>query len=167
MLTGLSGKVMTYDGENRPLTVSYAGNATTYEYGPDGSRLKKTVTDTSATTTTTLYVGDVEIQNYGQGTSEVVTRHPHENIREVGDSAGTLQPALHHDNQGTAHLVFDEDGHKARSYDYEVWGKRFGDQTWVPAEPQESKGWIGERYDAESGLQYRKRCFDPTFLMIA
>ncbi len=30
MLTGLNGKVMTYDGENRPLTVALSGAMTTY-----------------------------------------------------------------------------------------------------------------------------------------
>ena len=41
MLIGLSGKVMTYDGENRPLSVSYAGKQTCYIYDADGARLKK------------------------------------------------------------------------------------------------------------------------------
>jgi len=158
MLTGLSGKLMTYDGENRPLTVSYAGNSTTYEYGPDGSRLKKTVTDTSATTTTTLYVGDVEIQNYGQGASEVVTRHPHAMVREVDGTKSWL----HLDHQGTVHAVFTGTGAKARRYEYRAWGKREGSWDYLPAEPHESKGWIGERYDAESGLQYlNARYYDP------
>ena len=44
MTTGLDGKVMTYDGENRPVSVSFAGR-TTYVYGADGARLKKVETD--------------------------------------------------------------------------------------------------------------------------
>ena len=36
---------MSYDGENRPLTVTYAGKTTAYEYGADGARLKKIETD--------------------------------------------------------------------------------------------------------------------------
>ncbi|MEZ5733121.1 MAG: hypothetical protein R3D97_12440 [Paracoccaceae bacterium] len=35
MLTGLDGKVMSYDGENRPLSVANAGKTTTYVYGAD------------------------------------------------------------------------------------------------------------------------------------
>ncbi len=45
MTHGLDGKVMTYDGENRPLTVTYAGRTTAYVYGADGARLKKIETD--------------------------------------------------------------------------------------------------------------------------
>ena len=41
MTTGLDGKGMTYDGENRPLSVSFAGVKTCYVYGADGARLKK------------------------------------------------------------------------------------------------------------------------------
>ena len=45
MTTGLDGKVMSYDGENRPVSVSFAGRTTAYVYGADGARLKKVETD--------------------------------------------------------------------------------------------------------------------------
>lgn len=45
MTTGLDGKVMAYDGENRPVSVSFAGRTTTYVYGADRARLKKVETD--------------------------------------------------------------------------------------------------------------------------
>ena len=61
---------------------------------------------------------------------------------------------LHLDHQGTVHAIFTDTGEKARRYDYRVWGKREGSHDYLPAEPHESIGWIGERYDAESGLQY-------------
>ena len=38
MLQGLDAKIMTYDGENRPLSVSYLGKKTCYVYGADGAR---------------------------------------------------------------------------------------------------------------------------------
>ena len=55
MLTGLYGKTMAYDGENRPVSVSHQGDTTSYTYGPDGKRLKKDVTSS----VTTLYSGAV------------------------------------------------------------------------------------------------------------
>src|SRR5690606_35932345 len=70
MTRGLDGKVMAYDGENRPLTVSFAGKTTAYVYGADGARLKKVETDPVTGTSVTLYLGPVEIRNYGQGTAE-------------------------------------------------------------------------------------------------
>ncbi|WP_397246459.1 hypothetical protein [Paracoccus mutanolyticus] len=36
MTTGLNGKVMTYDGGNRPLSVTANGQRTCYVYGVDG-----------------------------------------------------------------------------------------------------------------------------------
>ena len=55
MTTGLDGKVMTYDGENRPVSVSYAGKTTTYVYGADGARLKKIETDPVTGTSAVSY----------------------------------------------------------------------------------------------------------------
>ena len=36
---------MSYDGENRPVWVAFAGKTTTYVYGADGTRLKKVESD--------------------------------------------------------------------------------------------------------------------------
>lgn len=57
MTTGLDGKVMAYDGENRPVSVSFAGRTTAYVYGADGARLKKVETDPLTGTSVTLYMG--------------------------------------------------------------------------------------------------------------
>jgi YD repeat-containing protein len=74
---------MTYDGENRPLSVTSAnGDLTEYVYGADGTRLKRTVTE-DATTTTSLYLGGIEIVNpaAGAASSEVVNWYPHPNVK--------------------------------------------------------------------------------------
>ena len=67
MTTGLDGKVMVYDGENRPVSVNYAGRTTSYVYGADGARLTKVESDPVSGSTVTLYLGPVEIRRYGQG----------------------------------------------------------------------------------------------------
>jgi len=43
MLTGL-GRTLTRDGEGRAESVTKGGVTTTYAYGPEGERVKKTVT---------------------------------------------------------------------------------------------------------------------------
>jgi len=63
---------MSYDGENRPLDVTFAGATTSYGYGPDGARLLK-----AATYDTTLFAGAVEVRNYGTA-NEIVAFYPHE-----------------------------------------------------------------------------------------
>lgn len=60
MLIALNGKTMTYDGENRPVSVSHQDDTTSYTYRPDGQRLKKSVTSSG----TTLFAGAVEVRSY-------------------------------------------------------------------------------------------------------
>jgi YD repeat-containing protein len=53
-------RTITYDGENRPISVvNYAGTVN-YTYGPDGARLKKVVNFDSGIDTT-LYLGSLSI----------------------------------------------------------------------------------------------------------
>jgi YD repeat-containing protein len=79
---------MTYDGENRPVSVSFAGKTTTYVYGADGARLKKVESDPLAGTSVTLYLG---------------AAHP--NIRvtrtKSGSTVTTKVSALHADGLGS------------------------------------------------------------------
>ena len=58
----LRGKAMTYDAENRPLSVTFQGSTTTYIYGADGSRL---FVDSGGTRTATFANNDGEL--YGLG----------------------------------------------------------------------------------------------------
>lgn len=79
MLTGLYGKTMAYDGENRPVSVSHQCDTTSYTYGPDGQRLKKTATSSG----TTLFAGAVEVRSYNAATpgSGTAVFFSHLNIR--------------------------------------------------------------------------------------
>ncbi|WP_189654747.1 hypothetical protein [Paracoccus mutanolyticus] len=43
MTTGLNGKVMTYDGENRPLSVTANGQRTCYVYMRASHRMPKRI----------------------------------------------------------------------------------------------------------------------------
>ena len=104
MTTGLDGKVMSYDGENRPVSVSFAGRTTAYVYGADGARLKKVETDpVTLQNTVTLYMGPVEIRNYGQGAAEEILLYPRPDIRitktKSGSTVTTRVNALHTDGQ--------------------------------------------------------------------
>ncbi|MBL4557879.1 MAG: hypothetical protein JKP98_14630 [Rhodobacteraceae bacterium] len=54
---GLYGKAMTYDGENRPLSVTLNGVTTRYVYAADGSRLLRIDRAGTAQQTTTRISG--------------------------------------------------------------------------------------------------------------
>jgi RHS repeat-associated protein len=164
MTTGLGGKVMTYDAENRPLTVSHNGTTTTYVYGPDGTRLKKT-----EGTDTTVYFGPVEIRHFGQGAaSEEILLYPHPNLRirhKAGDPVNGVVAYLHTDQLGSVRMVTDEDPDAdgsmvAKETTYRPFGEAV--DFAVSLTPPETKGFIGERFDADSGLQYlNARYYDP------
>lgn len=157
MTTGLGGKAMTYDAENRPLSVTHAGSTTTYTYGPDGQRLKMVVQDGSGTSTT-LYVGDVEIRNYGEGSSEIVTRHLAAGIREVNGE----QSLMVTDHLGSTLLLTDDQGLPARTTTYAPYGAIAGEATLNAAVETETIGYIGERHDQAAELQYlNARYYDP------
>jgi RHS repeat-associated protein len=163
MLTGLGGKVMEYDGENRPLSVTYLGKKTCYVYGADGKRLKKVEGLSPATLCTALppaanvttYFGPVEVRNW-LGAEQVLT-YPQPSVKLTNGVATWL----HFDHLGSVRAITDTTGAKVESAIY----RPFGEQSeWLqPGNVSpETKGWIGERYDADAGLQYlNARYYDP------
>ena len=173
MLTGLGARVMTYDGENRPLSVSYAGKQTCYVYGADGARLKKLEGYTGAGcatpgtgATVTVYLGPVEIRNFGQGNGEqlLIYAAPALRITKTKNSSGVITSklsVLHRDGLGSVRAVTNGAGTKNERDTY----RPFGEQTetvFGTAALPEAKGFIGERYDADAGLEYlNARYYDP------
>ncbi len=167
MLTGLGAKIMEYDGENRPLSVTYLGKKTCYVYGTDGKRLKKVEGLAPATLCTALppaanvttYFGPVEVRNW-LGAEQVLT-YPQPSIKLTNGVATWL----HFDHLGSVRALTDATGTKVESAIY----RPFGEQSeWLlPGNPSpETKGWIGERYDADAGLQYlNARYYDPALGM--
>jgi RHS repeat-associated protein len=174
MTAGLDGKAMTYDGENRPLSVTRNGKMTCYVYGADGSRLKKIENMAPAancnaaptgSTPVTVYFANVEIRNYGQGaTAEQVITYPAPAVRVVTTSAGTAASILHRDQLGSVRgLTGWETNQVGKRTELSTY-RPFGEQDESPANPpiNETKGFIGERYDADAGLQYlNARYYDP------
>jgi len=160
MTTGLHGKTMTYDAENRPLTATLAGQTTTYVYGADGTRLKRI--DPSGDTTVTF--GAVEIRNFG-AVDEVILTYPHPDVRLTHDGTTTEVNYLHRDQLASLRTVTDDTGAVVNGTVYHPFGEL---SEWLtsPALTEETKGFIGERYDTDSGLQYlNARYYDPELAM--
>ncbi|MEY8098517.1 hypothetical protein AB9F29_14005 [Falsihalocynthiibacter sp. S25ZX9] len=61
MKQGLHGKIMTYDGENQPKSVTMDGVTTAYKYAADGTRLSKMVGGE-----VTFYFGGVDLRKSGE-----------------------------------------------------------------------------------------------------
>jgi RHS repeat-associated protein len=178
MLTGLGGKIMSYDGENRPLSVTHLGKKTCYVYGADGTRRKKienfspaqSCDAPTAAQPVTLYVGQAEIRNWGQGNAEEILLYPVPSIRisltkNAGGAVVTKVSTLHLDALGSVRAVTNAAGLKAERALFRPFGEesstRFDLSTAV-----ETKGFIGERFDGDAGLQYlNARYYDPKLAM--
>ncbi|MDX8355259.1 RHS repeat-associated core domain-containing protein, partial [Cognatiyoonia sp. IB215182] len=157
MLTGLHGKVMTYDNENRPLSVTHNGVETRYVYGADGSRLKLISEADTANESETLYVGPIEVRNYGQANASLVA-YPHPNVRLVDG----VESYLHRDQLNSVVVISDASGAKAYEENFLPFGLSAVSQTYNPAVAEDAKGFIGERFDSDAGLQYlNARYYDP------
>lgn len=157
MLIGLDGKAITYDGENRPLSVTLDGVRTEYFYGADGNRLFRIDNTGTASETATLYLPYTEIRDVG-GT-ETRIAYPHPNLRAVGGN--TNYSYMHRNVLDSVILITDGTGAEDIERVYQPFGV---DTTWVQdsaAEP-EDKAFIGEVKDADAGLYYlNARYYDP------
>gem|GEM_PF-5088745 len=153
------GRTLTFDGENRPLTVTKGTAVTDYLYGPDGERVRKTVTVGTGTPKKTTYVGsDYEVADDG-----TVTMIPHPDARIVKNTSGTVSTCfVHRDHLASVRLETRKDtGAVALRQRYAPYGDR---QVTAPSGcgDGEERGFIGERHDPEAGLLYlHARFYDP------
>ena len=172
MTLGLGGKAMAYDRENRPLAVTFGTRRTCYVYGADGARLKK-IENLAAnqncavlppTAPVTLYIGAAEIRDF-RGAGEQILTYPHPKLRLV-HSAGSPVAVnyLHGDHLGSLRAVTDVAGAATERATYRPYGVQT--ETVLSLAPNETKGFIGERYDADAGLQYlNARYYDPALAL--
>ena len=123
-------------------------NTTSFVYGPDGARLKKTTNGT-----VTLYLGeDVEI------TSGQYLKYLPGDVKKVGSGGtGTLY-WQHRDHLQSVRVVTKADGTKDDGATYRPYGEQQGFAGTTP----QTKGYINQRLDGESGLMYlHARYYDP------
>jgi RHS repeat-associated protein len=140
-MTSAAGDTLTYDGENRLVSV----NSVQFVYGPDGARLKK-INGAS----TTIYLGaDIEI------VGSTTIKYLPGDARRAGLSTTTW---VSRDNLSSFRVESDGTGAVAWRANYRPYGERLITVAGVA----ESKGYIGERHDDETGLLYlNARYYDP------
>ncbi len=99
-------------------------------------------------------------------TTFAVHRYLHVRIRhKAGDPAEGVAAYLHTDQLGSVRMVTDDDPDAdgsmvARETTYRPFGEAV--EFAVSLTPPETKGFIGERFDADAGLQYlNERYYDP------
>jgi RHS repeat-associated protein len=147
-------RTLDWDRSNLLASVTQGTSAVTFSYGPDGARAIK-----NWATGKTLYANaNVEIDRTTPG-SEVYTRYPHPDLKVVTTTAGvTTKSFLHRDHLSSVRLVTNEAGTPAEQTNYAAYGEPTNKAM------QTEKGYIGERFDPETGLMYlNARYYDPSF----
>ena len=152
------GRNYVWDGENRPFSITAALGTTppvtvVIGYGADGARLTKQ----AGTSPLTLYLGpDLEKRPDGMLVKQVTP-----DIKRQGLSAATSTTySFHRDHLTSVRLVTGMDGLVKTSSTYLAYGTP--SKTTTDATASDSKGYIGERFDPETGLVYLNfRYFDP------
>lgn len=161
-------RVLSYDGENRPNSITVNGIQTQLIYGPDGRRLKKASGfGSGAPVTTMLYLGaDLEVPLAADGTitgapvAAQWRKHVQADVRRVG----TVTSWLHRDHLASVRVTTGAAGTLAKRQHYQAFGEQIGAATGPAANDNETKGYIGENFDAETGLLYlNARYYDPIF----
>ncbi|WP_256374269.1 MULTISPECIES: RHS repeat domain-containing protein [unclassified Chelatococcus] len=142
-------RTFTWDTERRLKSVYMGGKSVVFTYGPDGARLRKGV-HVGTTSQQTLYLGpDLE-----RGPDGTWTKYPHPDVKRVGGATFFL----HRDHLKSVRAISDAAGGPAQRFTFRPYGERTGAAT----AHREEKGYIGERFDAETGLMYlNARYYDP------
>jgi RHS repeat-associated protein len=108
-----------------------------------------------------VYFGPVEVRNWLILGAEQVLTYPHPAVKLVNGTTPAVATYLHRDGLSSVRTITNSAGVKTESALY----KPFGEQSeWLlPGNTSaETKGWIGERFDADAGLQYlNARYYDP------
>lgn len=159
--TGALVRTIVHDAENRPTTISTNGvTSASFTYGPDGRRLYKNSGGNKAT----LYLGpdlEVPLQSGPIDAPPIAgqwRKHVHADARRVG----TTNAWLHRDHLASVRVTSDASGALAKRQHYQAYGQMIGAPTGPAANDGESKGYIGETRDDETGLLYlNARYYDP------
>jgi RHS repeat-associated protein len=144
---GGSSYTLSYDAENRLVSVSGAATAT-FIYDGDGNRVVGTVR------TTTTYIGNyLEYSNSG-----IVKYYYAGSIRvAMRDSSGALKFLLG-DHLGSTSITTDSNGVKGPEIRYYPWGG----QRWSSGTTPTTFRYTGQRLESSIGLYfYNARWYDP------
>ena len=146
-----SPRSLAWDGENRPVAITRNGNVATFSYGPDGERASK-----AFLSDTRLFLGnDAELLVNAVNPTGLLTSHLHADVKREG----AVTSWSHKDHLASSRRVSFMGATPASIHDYGAFGQPLAaDGSTVI----NGKGYINERFDPETGLQYlHARYYDP------
>lgn len=152
-LTG-AGRTLVWHDRNLLQSSTVGGVTTTFSYDGVDQRIKKA----NGTTTSVYPLGDdYEITN-GTVTKYVSSDSLGLVVKKVGPPSSGATYWLHTDALGSVVAITDATGANVQRRTYRPYGEKIADTT----SHIESRGWIDQRNDGETGLTYlHARYYDP------
>ena len=150
-----------WDAENKLAQVTIGAAVYKYLYGADHSRVLKVVPQAGGPDRVTVYLGpDAEIDSTGTW-----TKYLHDDVKRKGNGAAAASAAFfhHRDHLKSIRVITDAAGTVVERTTYRAFGEKGIEVngTGGASTHDESKGWIGERLDAETGyLFFNARFYD-------
>ena len=174
MKTG-DGRVIDYTIFHKPSSISRGGHTTSFEYGPDRSRYEREDVGVSGTTTT-RYVGNVEIITRPNGSQErkryigdFAIRTVYFGFNSIEDSAETHYRLS--DHLGSIGVITNATGGQPERFAYDPWGQRRDATDWSALSAsalssfdttRTTRGFTGhETLDAVGIIHMNGRIYDP------
>jgi RHS repeat-associated protein len=145
-------RTFTYDGENRPISVTQNGNTSAFTYAPDGERAGKSYLGNSFS-----YLGnDAELLVNGVNPRGLLTSYLNADVKREGAiTSWGLKDHL----ASNRLMTYMAGGQATSRHDYGPYGNPL---TTNGSTILNGKSYINERFDPETGLQYlHARYYDP------
>ena len=153
---GPSGRSYTlgWSAENKLSTLTTGAVVYTYAYSADHARVTKSTPGSGGVPVLTRYLGpDAEIDASG-----IWTKYIHDDVKRVGNGTGASIYFHHRDHLKSIKVITNASGADVQRTTYSAYGDR-SSQTGTHVE---TKSFIGERRDEESGLLFlNARFYDP------
>ena len=165
-VTGANGKIYMYDanGNNvadddriinyytfdKPSSISKDGHTTSFAYGPDRNRFRR-IDESGAGTTTTRYVGDVEIISRDDGTEErkryIAGAAIETTFYSNGSETGRDTVYTFFDHLGSMDVITDASGDIAQELSFGAWGQRRDAINWAELDVNDLLADLGPAFD--------------------
>ena len=169
------GRTIAYTAFDKPSSIAKGQHTTTFAYGPDRSRFRRVDTNAHGTTTT-LYLGGVEIVAHPGGAREVRRNIGGVVVETTGTTAGSCPANETHyvlrDHLGGVDVLTDGAGNEVRSHSFDPWGRPRDPADWTPLSDLEAmniercatrRGFTDhEMLDAVGIVHMNGRIYDPT-----
>jgi RHS repeat-associated protein len=140
---------LTWNAENKLARATLGAVQHNYIYDAEHSRVLKV----QGTNTTRYLGGEVEITPTGAW-----TKYIHDDVKRVGNGASAAKFFHHRDHLKTIRVITDGSGVAGNRTTF----RPYGAKARVLGTHVETKGFIGERHDAETGFLYlNARYYDP------